>query len=184
MADTDWREQLPAKVRTLQIVIGALSFGCLPLLVIAIFVSQNANNAVDQPMLTYIALAMAGMILGVWTFLPGVIVSQGRKEIQRKLLSPTEKASDKSADDKVEKEKSKAQGLFGLFQTKTIIAGALLEGAVFLLLIAYLVEHNIFSILAAVAMLLLLTAHIPTIGRVTNWIENQMRLVDEERAFG
>jgi hypothetical protein len=178
MSTPDWREQLTPKVRILQIIVAALSFGCFSFLIIAVFVSQNLNKAIDQPTLTYIALLMAAIILGVWIFLPGIIVAQGRKNIQQTLLSRAKQVGQNSVADKTEKENSKAQALMNLLQTKTIFACALLEGAVFFLLITYIMEHSMLSITAAIALLLLLMAQMPTIGRVTNWIENQLPLVD------
>jgi fatty acid desaturase len=178
MSASDWREQLPVKVRNLQIIVGALSFGCFSFLIIAVFVSQNLNKATEQPMLTYIALLMAAIIFGIWFFLPGIIVAQGRKNIQQTLLSRAKQVGQNSVADKTEKENSKAQALMNLLQTKTIVGCAILEGAVFLLLIAYMVEHSMPSITAAIALLLLLMAQMPTIGRATNWIENQLPLVD------
>jgi hypothetical protein len=178
MSTPDWREQLTPKVRTLQIIVAALSFGCFSFLIIAVFATGNFNKAVQQPTLTYIALAMAAMMLSVWAILPGIIVAQGRKNIQRILLSEAKQTSENSAADKTEKENTKAQALLYLLQTKTIVACALLEGTVFFLLIAYVVEHSMLSIAAAIALLLLLLAQMPTIGRVTNWIENQLSLMD------
>ena len=63
MSAADWREQLPAKIRVMQVIVGAMSFGCLCFLIIAILVSQNLNKAADQLMLTYIALLIAAINL-------------------------------------------------------------------------------------------------------------------------
>ena len=90
--------------------------------------------------------------------------SNGRKRIQQKLFSNAKQASESSADDKREIENSKAQMLIGLLQTKIIVASAILEGAVFFLLIAYMAEHSMLSVSAAVVLLLLLVAQMPTSG--------------------
>ena len=178
MSTSDWREQLTPRVRTLQIIVAALSFGCFSFLIIAVFVTGNFNKVVEQPTLTYIALAMAAMMLSVWAILPGIIVAQGRKNIQQTLLSTAKQVGQNPVADKTEKENTKAQALMNLLQTKTIVGCAILEGTVFFLLIAYMMEHSMLSIAAAVALLLLLLAQMPTIGRVTNWIENQLQLMD------
>ena len=112
MSATDWREQLPPKVRIVQIIVAGLFSGCFCFLIIAVLVVKNMNNAVAvQPMLTYLGLALAGMILGLRFILPGVIISQGRKAIHKTLVSADKQARDTSADDKKEKENSKAQAL-------------------------------------------------------------------------
>ena len=43
MSAADWREQLPFKIRVMQIIVGAMSFGCFCFLIIAILVSQNLS---------------------------------------------------------------------------------------------------------------------------------------------
>ncbi|MGA2062489.1 MAG: hypothetical protein ABSG67_18570 [Thermoguttaceae bacterium] len=178
MSAEDWREQLPSKIRVMQVIVGAMSFGCLCFLLIAIIVSQNLNKAPDQLMLSYIALPIAAIILGVWAVSPIIIVSQGRKNIQQKLFSNAKQASENLTDYKMEIDNSKAQMLIGLLQTKIIVASAILEGTVFLLLIFYMAEHSIFCISAAVVLLFLLVAQMPTSGRATYWIEDQLKLLD------
>ena len=178
MFDNDWREQLPAKIRVMQIIVGAMSFGCFCFLLIAILVSQNINKAPDQLILTYIALPIAAIILGVCAVSPVIIVSQGRKNIQQKLFSNANRVSENFTDDKMRKENSKAQMLIALFQTKIFVASAILEGAVFFLLIAYMAEHSLLCISAAVVLLFLLIAQMPTTGRATYWIEDQLKLLD------
>ncbi len=168
MFDKEWRKELPAKIRTLQIIVGAMSFGCFCFLIIVILVSQNLNKAADQLILTYIALMIAAIIFGVWGILPFVIVFQGRKKIQQTLRFNAKRESESFADDKKEKENSKAQMLINLLQTKILVGSAILEGAVFFLLIAYMAEHSMLCISAAIALLFLLIAQIPTsAGRQT-----------------
>ncbi len=182
MSGTDWREQLPLQVRVLQIIIGALSLGCIFFAVIVIVAAKTSfKNAGNQLDVTYIALAMAGLIFVLCIFLPHIIVSQGRKNILRTIFPAARTVSDSDAGEKREDENRVAQPLTQLLQTKTIVAGALLEGAIFFLLIAYMIERSNLSLLAAAALLILLIAQMPTMRRVTNWIENQLRLIAEER---
>jgi hypothetical protein len=179
MSAADWREQLPAKIHLMQIIVGAMSSGCLFFLLIAIFVSQNLNIALDQQMLTYIGFLIVAPVLGVWIVFPGVIVSRGRKNIQRKILSNAKQAGENSTDDKNEQENGKAQMIINLLQTKIIVSCALLEGAVFFLLIVYMAEHSVLCILAAIVLLFLLFAQMPTTVRAQYWVEDQLKLIDE-----
>jgi hypothetical protein len=178
MFNNDWREQLPSKIRVMQVIVGALAFGCLSFLIIAILVSQNLNNADDQLFCTYISLLYAATTFGVWAILPSIVVSQGRQRIQQKLFSNAKQESKNSTYDKIENENNKAQMLIALLQTKIIVAGAILEGAVFFLLISYMVEHSMLCISVAVVLLFLLVAQMPTCGRATFWVEDQLKLVD------
>jgi hypothetical protein len=184
MSDIDWREQLPPRVLTMQIIVGAMSFGCFCFLIIAILIAPNMENADKGSLLTYIALGYAAAILAIGIFLPGIIFAQGRKNIHQKLFSTGSQIQDNAAVGTKEKENGKVQLLLQIFQTKTIVVCAIFEGSAFFLIITYMVDHSIYLVAAAVVLLILLTAKMPTTGRVTNWIEDNLRLLDEEREFG
>jgi uncharacterized membrane protein YqjE len=178
MFNNDWREQLPAKIRVTQIIVGALGFGCLSLLIIVLFVAHDPNKPTGQLIVSYFALLMAAINVCVWAVSPFIIVSQGRKNIQQKLSSNAKQPGENYTGDKMEIENSKAQMLIGLLQTKIIVSCAILEGAVFFLLIAYMIEHFTLCMSAAVVLLFLLVAQMPTSGRATYWVEDQLKLVD------
>ncbi len=178
MFDNNWRDQLPVKVRIMQIIVGAMGFGCLGFLIIAVLASQNPNKVANQLNLTYIALLIAAVIFGVWAVLPLIIVSQGRKNIQQTLRSNIEKESKIPAENKSDKENNKALMLINLFQTKVFVGGAILESAVFFLLIAYMIEQSMFCLGTACVLLFLLTAQMPTCSRAATWVEDQSRLLD------
>jgi hypothetical protein len=184
MSETDWREQLTAKVRTLQIIIAALAFGCFMFLIVALVEGIDGNNAAGQSFLTYLGLAAAVTALILRIFIPGIIVSQGRSAINQKMPSTSQAPSELPINRKIEQENEMASALMGLFITKTIVAGALLEGATFFLLIIFMVERSPLTVLVAVGMMILLVGQIPAVGRTTIWVENQMRLIDQRRAFG
>ena len=65
-----------------------------------------------------------------------------------------------------------ADRLAVLFMTRTIAACAILEGAAFFLLIAYLLEGTL---------ILVMGRHFTTRSALVHWIENQARRIDEER---
>ena len=70
-----------------------------------------------------------------------------------------------------------------VYQTKTIIAGALLEGCAFFLLVVHMIEGSPISLGAALALILALAMLMPTRGRIVRWIENQLELLEQERQF-
>ena len=74
--------------------------------------------------------------------------------------------------------------LYMLLQSRTIVAAALLESPGFFWGIIHLLTHSPLSLIAAILLILGVAAHFPTRSRVIHWIENQLRLVDEERRFG
>lgn len=63
--------------------------------------------------------------------------------------------------------------LLGLYQSKTIIAGALLEGAAFFNLFALSVEHHWWSLAIVVLLLISLGVLVPTSVRIDHWIESK-----------
>ena len=65
-----------------------------------------------------------------------------------------------------------------------IVSAACLEGAAFFLLIAYMLERSPWALAAAFALILGVAAHFPTRQRVSDFIQRQMSLIEEERQFG
>ena len=182
MSQSDWREQLPRQVRVLQVIIGAMCLGCFFFMMIAIFaMSQNAKGPTEQPMLTNIVLILSAMALGPWIVVPKILVSQGRKNISREQLASLKPLNEHSTGEKLEIENIVVPPLLKLLQTKTIVASAMLEGTIFLLLVAYMVEHSYLAISAAVALLVLLICQVPSTRWAEKWLDEQMILIDEER---
>ena len=74
--------------------------------------------------------------------------------------------------------------LLAVFQTRSIIAGALLEGPAFLAGVAYMTERQAaaLGIVACAVLLMLIT--FPTHGRVQAWLEKQQQSIDTTRQFG
>jgi len=61
------------------------------------------------------------------------------------------------------------------------MAAAMLEGAVLLLAVAYLVEHSPLSLVFALGLLAALAAHFPARSRVARWLEQQTQLLGQQR---
>jgi hypothetical protein len=184
MSDADWRDQLPPTVRVTQIIIAALFLGSFNFLIIAALVVRKPLNAADQSFMDCIALAFSFVTLGIWAFLPGIVVSRGRKRINQQLSIADEQQTEQPASNPTDRENTAGNLLLGLFTTKTIIAGALLEGTIFFLLIAFLSDKSLSCLILAIAIMIRLVTLIPTIGRTTNWVEKQLRLLSEERDLG
>jgi hypothetical protein len=180
MSENDWREQLPLKIRTMQIIVAAMAFGSVSFMTVAVFASQNPAQAAGDPIVEYIALLLCGTMICVRVVIPFVMVPQGRKKIRRSLGRSAGQEGGRSVVDARESENQQAGMLIALFQTKIIVCCALLEGPTFFLLIAYVMQRSTLCLAAAVAMVVLLVAHMPTTNRAAFWVENQLRLVDEQ----
>ena len=172
-----WQDDLTPRVRQLQIIVGALTAGCLFFLAITLVVPMPGGPANGQvPLVTYVALAFAASALVLRVVVPNLIVSAGLRRI-----APGDRGSPSRSSDGRENaspdEAELVRTLFGLLQTRTIVAGALLEGSAFFLLVAYLVERSPLALGAALALIIGLALHIPTVGGTAHWVEDQLAQV-------
>jgi hypothetical protein len=62
------------------------------------------------------------------------------------------------------------------------MAAAIFEGAAFFNLIAYLIEGQPFSPIAAAALLFFMMLQFPTAGRIEDWVERNIQTVDQMHA--
>lgn len=170
----------PSLARTLQIIVGAMTGGCVLFLVVALVVGGAPGNSPDPPMLTYVALAVAAGAVAARAIVPGMVVVQAR----RKIGDGTWKAACESLPRYVESTQSDdARKLAQVLMMRTIVAAAILEGATFFLLIAQMVEHSPVSLIVAVLLIVALLFHIPTRSGVDRWLEDQLQLLNAERPF-
>src|SRR5262249_25088243 len=74
-----------------------------------------------------------------------------------------------------------AERLWIVFQNRLIIGLALLEGATFFLLIAYLAEGSFLALVPAWVFIIAMLMQFPTRVGVERWVEEQQQLLQEER---
>lgn len=163
---------LEANVRTLRIIAAALIAGVVTFAVVAVGVlgPQPANRPADPNALPVVTL-VAGFVLlsnaGMALLLPRQLA-----EGQLRQLTKTPR-TDESADE--------TPRLFGIIQTMHIIRLALLEGAAFLGLIAYLVEGRPAALAVPGVCLVLMLVNFPTLSGVANGVEALRLRLDEIR---
>lgn len=154
-------ELLKPRVRQAQIITFALIQGVLLFGVIALFLNQAQLNG--QPdILTWIAVGFAAIALMNHLLIPSLIV--------RAQLSALSAQDVKNGIDQ-----NNLNTLSGIFLSQHIVACAIPEGAAMFGIVAYLVEHNWYSLAAAGVMLLLIAARFPTETSIRYWIENRIR---------
>ncbi|MCX7426243.1 MAG: hypothetical protein NTW96_11565 [Planctomycetia bacterium] len=178
MLNHHWQDELAAPTRQLQIIVGALCAGCVLFMVIAIanVVQRGAMaNAADMPIISYVALAMGASVVLARIVIVPTITNRGCGEIARGQSGATDAPSDAAGGD--------LMPLVKLYTTKTIIGGAMFEGATFFLLISYLVEGQAVNLIAAMATIVAVALHFPTGSRMAAWIESKSDLIDEQRQF-
>lgn len=141
--------------RTAQIIAFALITGVLVFAAIAYFVAKGKPAAF--PIVSYMGVGFAVINLTMRFVVPAYLVSMQK----RSLAGATEPDLTNS--------------LAGLYQTKMIIGMALLEGAAFINLVAYIVEKQIWSFGVVGALVLVMVASFPTQWKIENWVEDMKR---------
>jgi len=180
MTDSNWQEEITPVLRQCQIIVGSLIAGSVVFLVIVLFRGQPQAANAGPPVMTYVALVFMAVILVARAIVPVVVARLARRRIVRgetPFLPTTGGAPIKGMIENI----GDAGRLALVFQTKTIIAGALLEGCAFFLLVVHMIEGSPISLGAALALILALAMLMPTRGRIVRWIENQLELLEQER---
>jgi hypothetical protein len=167
--------------RTLQIIVVALCIGALSFTGIAVLLRMTGNMQGGSANEILTPIAICGAVLAFfasWT-LPAIAIKRGRRNIAKGRYSlpqapggPLHHSLANLGD---------AGLLYMVYQTKTIIAAALLEGAAFFNNIAYMLEGNLITLIAALLLVAAVAAMFPSATRIADWIESQLRLMREEK---
>ena len=166
-------------VRTLQIIIGAMVAGCGMFLVIVLVIAGGSSKVSDPPVITYLACTVAAAAVVAHLIIPGIVVAQARRKIVAGTWNIVQRNQPPTSADGAEQDD--VGKLTQWFMVRTIIVAVILEGPVFFLLVAHMLEHSPLSLVLAVVLILALAAQFPTHSRVDRWIEDQTRLLNEER---
>lgn len=169
------------RLRTLQLIIAAITMGAATLLAIVTFVPtgrDNANNPADRlPIVTILAVGWGVLSLPMGLMLSAVIVKAGLDRLAGRSLQSTGRDSGNSGSRKSES----AEPLLRLFPSKTIVAAAMAESAVLLACVAYLMERSVYALVIAVLLLPGLVLQIPTRDRMGRWLAGRTRQIEEDR---
>lgn len=172
MSEEQSQSEILGIVRTTQIIVTAL---CLGIVTFGVFVavSDEDDEEAKAGMLTYMSLGVAIVCGGMSLVVPRAVVSANRRQIADGTWRP-QNSEMRIPDTDVGK-------LGAVYQLKTIVGAALLEGASFFALVAYMLEGHMISLVVAVVLLLGVLSYFPTAGRVESWMKEQQRLVEEQR---
>jgi hypothetical protein len=192
MSDTHWQERMGPSIRTLQIFVAGLVFGLVVFSAISVVISpiageQDDEDVVVRKALTYTGIAWTAAGLLAFAIVPGLVLSKARRRIVAGTWQPPQQRRDLPVNAQLAQfleETGDAGKLMTVLHTRTIIAAALLEGLGFFWLIVHMVTNTPLSLIAAIAFIIGVACHFPTRSRVLHWIEDQLRLVDQQRQFG
>ena len=182
MHETDTGDEITsARVRTAQIVAAALLSGVLIFAGIAVFLVQQRGKGLSpptgMPVISYAAVALFVLELALWRFLPDQIANNQVGKIARGAWTPGPGAPATVFATDTDK-------LLSVFQTKTLVANALLEAVALLGCVAYLVEGRlcVLAVVGGAALLMLVT--FPTRDNVAQWLAERQDRIREIRQSG
>ncbi len=172
MLDEKSQAEVSRFTRVSQIVVVALGMGIVTFAVVAVLMANDTADA-RAGAFTFFAIGMA-VICGGMSLLvrQGIVIAQ-----RRRIANGTWKMQGRPEDAPV----TDAGKLAVVYLTKTIVGCALLEGACFVALFAFMMDGHLIGPVVAALLLLGVLAHFPTPGRVSDWVTDQLRLLEEER---
>jgi hypothetical protein len=116
---------------------------------------------------------MAAVAIVLWAVVPGVVAGRMRQAIVDGNAPQALPLSANAA------ELENVVPLAASYLTRLIIGDALLEGAAFFNLVAYLIEQQVFSLAVAGALLLIILAQFPSLSRLTDWVERELATTEQ-----
>jgi hypothetical protein len=142
---------LGQRVRTMQILWAGIVIGAVVFAIVVVAVG-SLNQPPQGNILSLVGVVFTAMDFVAFLVMPGIMAKNAAAQLQG---MPEE------------------ERWCGIYQTKLIIGLALLEGVVFLNLIACMQEHNWWSLAIAGGLVLLMLLQFPTRTRLEQWIETQ-----------
>lgn len=177
------REALAGTLLPLRIIVAALALGTLVFMVVVLAIGpiQDIPEEEGVPLVTYIALSFLAVILVMRVVVRGVAVAQGRRTIVNGDFRLAPGGGLQAADGQASAVHPDVQALAQLFRVRLIVGVAMLEGAAFFLLVAYLMEQSPLSLIAVAPLIVAIVLHWPTTSGIIHWIEDQQTLLGQER---
>jgi len=175
-------EHLSSFVLTLRIIVASLVQGLLVFLAVAVYqrlVAPEVGLAVVFDPLTIVSIVVAFAALIAQPLVAGLIVSRGRQRIADGTWKPP--GGQTVADSYIDK--GDTGRLMAVYQLRTIVSCAILEGAAFLAAVVVLLEGSLICLGIAVGLMISVACRFPFQNLVAAWIEEQLRLIDDERGF-
>jgi hypothetical protein len=164
MLSESQRAELKSQLRVMQIIVGALALGVINFLVVVLVIAtKNEAGPVDVPLLTYLSAGVAAAAAFASIVVPMILAGSVRRSFSN------------------DTDGTNIRALAQIYQTQLIIRCAILEGAAFFCIVAYMHERHVIGLIAAGLLLLMLLAQFPTASRLEAWVENERVVADQMR---
>ena len=174
----DPRDQFAAQVRALQIIVAAVALGPVAYLGVVVSTAPPRKPAagIGEVSFTHLACGVAAVAVVAWLVVPLLAARKFRRQIAAGTWPPPGQTAGPHAAPL-----SDAAKLCALYTVRTIIAVAILEGATFFLVFAYQQQRDPLALGVAVVLMAMIAAHLPTRGRVAEWIKRQLERLENDR---
>ncbi|MFM7844837.1 MAG: hypothetical protein ACKPEY_11480 [Planctomycetota bacterium] len=182
MLDENDKQLIKLSVRALQIIVVALAVGVSAFTLYTIYSLSQQNGPVAEKeeaqakSFPYLYLGFASMGFVMHLVLPRLV---SRTSIIANIENYT--AANQNPDN--DSREILIQSLAGTYQTKTIVACAILESTAFLMSYAYMATKELIFLIVALTFIALILFRFPTVSRVANWIEQVVRENELEQQF-
>jgi hypothetical protein len=171
----DLHAQLAGQVRVLQIIVASVVLGPVAFLGYVLFLAPPGEQDAGLFM-TYLACGATAAAVAARLIVPPLVVRSQRRQIAAGVWSPPGQNGNA-----LRAPATDAGKLGAVYTARTMIAVAILEGAAFFLVVAYQLERNPLALAVAIPLIIVIAAHFPSQARVAEWVERQLRRLDEDR---
>lgn len=152
------QRQMMMTVIWLALIMGVVTFG-----IIVILIGQNKEPGKGLPVITYLGMSLAALMLVLRMIIPNLIA---RNQFAQ--------AMQEAREEEHQDEEQVLGTFYQIFMVRMIIGLALLEGAAMLNLVAMIIENQKLAFIPVVILLLVMIASMPTKSKLDGWIRNQM----------
>jgi hypothetical protein len=163
-------------IRNVQIIVFALAVGPIVFAGIALFLQMN-HPPQQNHLIAYLAAGFAVTALAVRIFIGKATVANQRDRIAAGSWSIGPNASPAGLPVNM----TDGDRLLFVFQQKTIIESAIVEGAAFFAIMSFLIAGQGWSLAIAGVLVLVNLFPFPTYERVESWVRYQLEFMELEK---
>ena len=159
-------------IRNVQIIVVALALG--PILFAGIAIFQRLKQPQPDNLIPYLAAGFSVTALAVRIFIGRAIVANQRDRIAAGSWSPGANATSAGLPANM----TDGDRLLFVFQQKTIVESAIVEGAAFFVLVSFLIAGQWWSLAIAGVFVAVIVVPFPTYLRIENWVRFQLEFME------
>jgi len=179
MLNPQQQKHLDQITRNCQIITFGLALSVIVFVFTVFVILQNAEEQkpIELPLLTYVGIGSALLALVAGAIAPKIIMSNLRQKLaegQEWNWNPSSVPMEELGD---------IGPLAAIFQIRLIVGLAILEGAAFMNVIAYMTEYQTISLGMAAALLFAIFLKFPWRTRIEHWVRDEQKTLDQLRKF-